>query len=233
MFVAAIIPARGGSKSIPKKNILKLSGRPLLQYSIEYAQQSSAIDYTFVSSDCPETISIAKSLGVEVPFSRPEELADDNARDYGFMRHALDVLEGHLNREIDLFALLRPTSPLRPQGLIEKAIAIMEEDLDATSVRSIASSDQHPYRQFTIDNNYLHSSFAGLIENDEPYNIPRQDLPEFYFQTGDLELVRRSTLLNGSVSGEKIRGLIIDKNEMLDIDEIHDFKLAKEKLEKR
>ena len=232
MFVAAIIPARGGSKSIPKKNILNLSGKPLLQYSIEYAQHSTCVDYIFVSSDCPETIAIAQSLGVETPFKRPEEFADDDARDYGFMRHALDVLEDHLGREIDLFALLRPTSPLRPLGLIEKAVAIMEQHPDATSVRSVAATDQHPYRQFLLENETLFSPFKGFIDDDEPYNIPRQHLPEFYFQTGDLELVRRSTLLNGSVSGDKICGLIIDKNEMLDIDEFNDFDLAKAKLEK-
>ena len=110
---------------------------------------------------------------------------------------------------------------------------LMEQDPEATSVRSVALTDQHPYRQFSMETDYLNSPFAGSIEDKEPHNIPRQHLPEYYFQTGDLELVRRSTLLNGSVSGEKIRGLVIDKNEMLDIDEIQDFNLAKEKIEQR
>jgi len=231
MFIAAVIPARGGNKSLPKKNIRELASKPLIQYSIEYAQNCDLIDYTFVSSDCPETISIAKSLGVEVPFARPAEYAEDDTRDYPFMRHALDALEQHLGHEIDYFALLRPTSPLRPEGLIEKAFAMMEEDVDATSVRTVAETDQHPYRQFTVQSKYLCSPFEGQIYEHEPYNVPRQLLPNFYYQTGDLELVRGSTLLSGSVSGQRIRGLIIDKKDVIDIDEIEDFDRAKRKID--
>jgi len=124
----------------------------------------------------------------------------------------------------DVYILLRPTSPLRPPGLIEKALKILEENIDATSVRSMAIVKEHPYRVWRQNGD---KSVCGFIEaEEEPYNIPRQDLPELLFQTGDIEVIRRETIINGSISGACVYPLIINHEEMIDIDSQSDFDRA-------
>lgn len=228
MKVVVIIPARSGSKSLPNKNILPLNGKPLLCYSVEYGLKSNIVNKVVVSTDSIEFAEIAKRSGAEVPFIRPAELAEDNTRDYPFMRHALDFFES--NGEIyDIYILLRPTSPLRPAGLIEKSINILKENPSATSVRAVAEAKEHPYRVLKVNED---SSMSSMISNniEEPYNFPRQELPKAYSMTGDIEAARRETLLNGSVSGNKMFPLIINPEEKVDIDNIEDFKIAEKRL---
>jgi len=223
MKIITIIPARGGSKSLPKKNILSLNGKPLLCYSIDYSLRSQLVTSTVVSTDSQEIADIAKSSGASVPFLRPGKYARDDTRDYPVIRHALDFFEGQ-GQIFDLYVLLRPTSPLRPSGLIEKALEILEDNVDATSVRSMARIKEHPYRAWKQDDD---GSVCGFIETEvEPYNIPRQELPELLFQTGDIEVIRRETIINGSISGEYVYPLIIDHEDMIDIDSQSDFDRA-------
>ncbi len=225
--IITIIPARGGSKSLPKKNIRLLKDKPLLCYSIDYSKNSDIVDKTIVTTDSQEIADIAKSCGADVPFLRPSEYAQDDTRDYPFMRHALDYFESK-GEVYDIYILLRPTSPIRPKGLIEKAIKIFEDNPTATSVRSIAKIKEHPYRAWVMNDDGNMEGFVKGIE--ESYNIPRQELPEVYFQTGDIEAVSRQTILNGSTSGDNVYPLIIKHDEMVDIDEVSDFKKAEEKL---
>jgi len=223
MKIITIIPARGGSKSLPKKNILSLNGKPLLCYSIDYSLRSQLVTSTVVSTDSQEIADIAKSSGASVPFLRPGKYARDDTRDYPVIRHALDFFEGQ-GQIFDLYVLLRPTSPLRPSGLIEKALEILEDNIDATSVRSMARIKEHPYRVWRQNDD---KSVCGFIETEvEPYNIPRQELPELFFQTGDIEVIRRETIINGSISGEYVYPLIIDHEDMIDIDSQSDFDRA-------
>jgi len=227
MRILSVIPARGGSKSLPKKNILPLNGKPLLCYSIDYSLQSKLVNKTIVSTDSEEIANIAQNCGAEVPFIRPTEFAQDNTRDYPVLRHVLDFFD---NKGItyDLYILLRPTSPLRPTGLIEQAISILKNNKDATSIRSVAKIKEHPYRAWKLKTD---GSMTGFINNvSEPYNIPRQELPDLYFQTGDIEVIRRETLLNGSISGNNVYPLIINHDAMVDIDHIIDFKKAEGRL---
>lgn len=223
MKIITVIPARGGSKSLPNKNILPLKGKPLLCYSVEYSLRSQLITSTVVSTDAERIAQIARRSGASVPFIRPKEYATDSARDYPVIRHALDFFEGK-GEIFDLYVLLRPTSPLRPVGLIERAIEIFEKNSDATSVRSMARVKEHPYRVWKYVDN---SSVSGIIDYcEEPYNIPRQELPELYFQTGDIEVIRRETIINGSVSGNRVYPLIIAHDEMIDIDSQSDLDRA-------
>lgn len=225
--IVVIIPARSGSKSLPKKNILPLNGKPMLCYSVYYGLSNNAVDKVVVSTDSEEFAEVARGCGADVPFIRPAELAEDNTRDYPVMRHAMDYFES-IGEVYDVYILLRPTSPLRPEGLIEKAINIMTKNPTATSVRTVAKIKEHPYRAWNIKENGSMSGFVAGIE--EPYNIPRQELPEIYFQTGDLEAMRRETLLCGSVSGDNIFPLIIDYEDMVDIDHKDDLNKAEERL---
>jgi CMP-N,N'-diacetyllegionaminic acid synthase len=225
MKIITIIPARGGSKSIPKKNIQILKNKPLVAYSIEYSTKSKCVDRTIVSTDSLEISDICKKYGAEVPFIRPTELAQDASKDYDFMRHALDYFE-RLGEIYDLYVLLRPTSPIRPKGLIEKAIKIFIKDSSVSSIRSVAKVKEHPYRTWSISST---GSMSGFVEDvKEPYNIPRQQLPDIYFQTGDIEVISRETILQGSISGSNIHPLIINHSEMIDIDHWEDFSKASE-----
>ena len=224
MKVVTVIPARGGSKSIPMKNIQQLAGRPLISYSINYSLKSELVSATVVSTDSTEISAIASNDGAEVPFLRPAEFATDESEDYEFMRHALDFFEAE-GRFYDVYVLLRPTSPLRPPGLIERAVDVLKANPSATSVRSITQAKEHPFRMWTIEPSGGMHGFVGDVR--EPYNIPRQALPTVYFQTGDIELVRRDTLKSGSVSGSNVYPLIISHEDMFDIDEWADLERAK------
>lgn len=219
-----VIPARGGSKSIPLKNIQPLGGKPLIQYAIEYALRTVPANSVFVSTDSSRIAEVANSCGASVPFLRPEYLATDEATDYGFMRHALDKLDPN-GENFDYFALLRPTSPMRPAGLLEKAISILKNNPAASSVRTVARCKEHPYRMWVDGPEGSMKSFMNALEG-EPFNQPRQQLPEIWFQTGDLEMVTRGTLLHESVSGSHIMPLEIAHEEMIDIDSWRDFASA-------
>ena len=225
--IVVIIPARSGSNSLPNKNILPLHGKPLLCYSVAYALGCKSVDKVVVSTDSEKIANIAKECGAETPFLRPNKYSQDNTRDFPVMKHALDFFE-RIDEVYDIYILLRPTSPIRPNGLIEMAVKILEANPSASSVRSVAKIKEHPYRAWCIESDG--SMRGGVVGVDEPYNIPRQELPDIYFQTGDIEAIRRVTLLNGSVSGGCVYPLIIEHNEMLDIDHINDFKSAEEKL---
>lgn len=221
--IYTVIPARGGSKSLPKKNIRHLRGKPLLQYSVAYSLNCPLVARTIVSTDSEEIASIAKNCGAEVPFLRPAELAQDDSPDYPVMRHALDELEKLYGEKIDVIILLRPTSPFRPAGLIEKAVELFEKHEDATSVRAMTVSKEHPFREWKMQGEYTRGFVEDILE---PYNLPRQKLPKVFFQTGDIEAIRRETLLKGSVSGEKVLPLLIDRKDFLDIDDPVDWEKA-------
>jgi len=180
MNIYTVIPARGGSKSIPQKNIKLLNGKPLIEYSIKYSLACPLVNHTIVSTDSPEIAEIAKACGAEVPFLRPSEFSGDLVPDYPVLAHALKELEEATNKRIDLIVLLRPTSPLRPVKLIEKGIQLMINFPNASSVRSVTKSTEHPYRQWKLDGDHM-IGYANEI--NEAYNIPRQKLPSVYFQT--------------------------------------------------
>lgn len=226
MNINTVIPARGGSKTIPKKNIQFLKGKPLIQYSIEYSLRCPLISRTVVSTDAEEIARIAKECGADVPFLRPAEFAQDDTQDFPVFKHALEVLEKIYREQIDCLVLLRPTSPFRPAGLIEKGIDLLNRFPEATSVRSVAVAKEHPFRQWRITGNFMEGYETGV---SEAYNVPRQKLPTLYFQTGDLEIIRRQTILDGSISGARVLPLIISHEDVVDIDSESDWKQAEKR----
>jgi N-acylneuraminate cytidylyltransferase len=229
--IYTVIPARGGSKSVPRKNIKPLNGHPLIKYSIDYSNASSLVNRTIVSTDDEEIADIAKGLGADVPFMRPQSLGGDLVQDYPVVMHALITLEEIYEETIDIIILLRPTSPLRPSNLIESGISLLKNDPAATSVRAVASSTEHPYRQWGMQDGYIIGFSNDLTSKIEPFNLPRQELPKVFFQTGDIEIIRRQTLKNGSISGDRILPLTINSDQVYDIDSQEDFDLAERNLE--
>ncbi len=223
--ILCVIPARSGSKEIRDKNIKKFVNKPLLAHTIKYAKSCKLINKTIVSTDSKKYAEIAKNFGAEVPFIRPKKYSSDSSQDIDFIYHALISCEKLFNVKYDLIILLRPTSPVRPKGLIEKGLKIMTEDPLASSLKAVVLSTEHPYRQWILDGNYIEGYEKDVYE---PYNLPRQKLPRVYYSAGDLEIIRRKTIISKSVSGKKIIPLILKKHEVVDIDTENDWKNAEE-----
>lgn len=224
--VLALIPARAGSQSIPRKNVALFGGHPLLAYSIAAAKHAELVDRTIVSTDDEEIVSIAERYGAEAPFVRPAELAQDDTRDLPVFQHALDWLDEHDQWRPEIVVQLRPTSPLRPDGLVDQGIDLLSSNPDADSVRGVVPSGQNPYKMWRLDED---GSMKPLLHGGmhEPYNMPRQELPQTYWQSGHIDVTRRSTILEkGSMTGDKILPLLIDPGYTVDIDTQRDWKRA-------
>jgi N-acylneuraminate cytidylyltransferase len=222
--VLAIIPARGGSKGIPRKNIRNFAGYPLIAWSIAAAKQSKSVTRIIVSTDDAEIASVARQFGAETPFLRPAEHAQDNTTDLPVFVHALKWLDENEGYKPDVVVQLRPTSPIRPRGLVDKAIEILLAHPDADSVRGVVSAGQNPHKMWRLtDENSPMKNLLDVDGIDEPYNAPRQILPPVYWQTGHIDAIRAETILNGSMSGKNIYPLIIDSSFTVDIDNLQDW----------
>lgn len=215
--ILALIPARGGSKSIPRKNLISLAGKPLIAYSIEQALASCHITRTVVSTDDAEIAEVARSFGAEVPFIRPSEFAQDQSPDIDVFRHALNWLRDRESYECELVMHLRPTGPVRRVELIDKAIEAMLNNPDADSLRSVSFPIQTPYKMWRIVDGYLKPLLRveGIVE---PYCMPRQCLPEVFWQNGYVDIVRPHVVLElGMMCGHKILPFIVNE-PILEID---------------
>ena len=219
--VLAIIPARGGSKGIPRKNIKSFAGYPLIAYSIAAALQSELTTRVIVSTDDEEIAETARKWGAETPFMRPAELAADNTLDLPVFQHALTWLKENENYVPDIVVQLRPTSPARPRTLVDDAIRLLMDYPEADSVRGVVPADENPHKMWRVDPETGYMSGLLTVEGiDEPYNAPRQKLPPVYWQTGHIDAIRpeRTFMAGNSMSGKKILPLFIDPQFTIDID---------------
>jgi CMP-N,N'-diacetyllegionaminic acid synthase len=223
--VLALIPARGGSQGIARKNLVDLGGKPLLAHSIAHALACPEIDRVVVSTEDPEIAEVARRYGAEVPFIRPIELAGDQVLDLPVFQHAARALADHDRPE--LFVHLRPTTPHRDPAWISEAIATLRAHPDAHSLRSVSLVQQHPYRMFEIDE----TGFLAPImshRHPEPYLLRRQDLPPVYYYNCVIDVTRPSTLFElDSMTGTRIFPYVIDRDEVVDIDSPRDLTIAK------
>jgi YrbI family 3-deoxy-D-manno-octulosonate 8-phosphate phosphatase len=227
MQILALIPARGGSKSIPHKNIRPLAGFPLIAYSIAAARQSKLVTRIIVSTDDNEIASIAREFGAQVPFLRPSEFAQDDTLDFPVFTHALNWLKEHEDYQPDILVQLRPTSPLRPPDCVDQAILILQDHPAADSVRGVIPSGQNPFKMWRITDQGRMTPFLDISGVPEPFNAPRQALPQTFWQTGHIDAIRLSTILKkGSLSGDTIYPLQIDPRYAIDIDTLRDWQRA-------
>lgn len=223
--VLAVIPARGGSKGIPRKNIKLFAGYPLISYSIAAALQSQSVTRVIVSTDDEEIAAVARQFGAETPFIRPPELAQDQTTDLPVFEHALKWLKDNENYSPDLVIQLRPTSPIRPRQCVDEAVALLQKHPEADSVRGVVPSGQNPYKMWRLTGK--DQPMTPLLELEdlaEPFNSPRQALPPTYWQTGHIDVIRPSVILEqASMSGKVILPYLIDARYTVDIDTPFDW----------
>lgn len=222
--VLAIIPARGGSKGLPNKNILPLLGHPLIAYSIKAAQDAKLITRVMVSTDSQAIADVALKYGADVPFLRPAEFAQDLSTDLEVFVHALNWLKENENYSPDLVVQLRPTSPIRKADLIDECITKLTES-DAESLRIVTPSPITPYKMWRIeDENQPMIPLLSVEGTDEPFNEPRQRLPKTFWQIGTLDVIRPEVILEkNSMSGKKIMPHIVGNEWAIDIDDMSSF----------
>lgn len=208
----ALIPARGGSKSVPRKNIIPLLGKPMIAWAIEHALACEHITRVIVTTDDEEIAAVARSYGAEVPFIRPSELAQDLSVDIEFHRHAVEWLKKHENYVPDMVINLRPTPPSRQPEVIDKAIETFAAHPEIDALRSVHLAQQSPFKMWTIDGLGYMQPVAPLNGVAEPYNQPRQKLPLVYWQDGYIDITRPKVILEqNSTTGRVILPYIIEE----------------------
>ena len=220
--VLVIIPARSGSKGIKNKNIKIIQKKPLLAHSL-FTQRDVNLLIGLWSTDSNKYANIARKFKADVPFLRSKKLSGDRVKDYPVIRNCLKISEKYYKTLFDYIILLRPTSPFREKLLIEKGLKKLHNDKFSTSIRSVIQTKKHPYRHWKIIKKRKMISIVPNVK--EPYNIPRQQLPKMFFQTGDIEIVKRKTIMDGSISGTRVIPLIV--KSFYDIDTIDDIKKIK------
>lgn len=218
--VVALIPARGGSKSIPKKNIVCLGGKPLIAWTIELALKTPEIDRVIVSTDCDEISKVAQEYGAEIHV-RPVELAQDHSLPIDTVRHVLEELKTD-NYETDYLVYLEPTAPLRSMKDISDSIhLIIEKDFD--SVATYTEAALNPHRAWKINDDCPEIFIEGAV----PW-LPRQELPEAYQLNGAVYIVKTNKINQDSIGMVigKTGAIIMPKERSVDIDHKIDLLVA-------
>lgn len=220
--ILALIPARGGSKGIPHKNITPLAGEPLIRYSIDAAMQSKYIDYVLVSTDDEEIAQVSNACGAEVPFLRPPELAGDTAKTIDAVLHAIETLR-KIGETFDSLVLLQPTSPLRTAEDIDKAVETFYQ-ANRQPVVSVSEVSDHPILIRTIAQTPEGDRLKPLLQTGS--TVRRQDMPPFYRVNGSIYINAVEKLNRDSSFNDNSVPFIMQKLHSVDIDEPLDLKIA-------
>lgn len=219
--ILAIIPARGGSKEVPKKNIKELAGKPLIVYTIEAAKKSEYINRIVVSTDDPRIADISLKYGAETPYLRSSGLAADTTPTLPVLRDIVRFLEKKDNYQPDIIVLLQPTSPLRTAKTIDEGIEKFLKNKRKTLI-SVSQVKENPFWMKVIKNGYLYP----FIKNKHKY-LRRQDLPEIYITNGALYICEAKKLSKEDpFNNDEVIPFITDRRQSLDIDDPEDFILA-------
>lgn len=229
MRILGIIPARGGSKGVPRKNIKLLGGIPLLEYTAKAALASKLLSRVILSSDDSEIIEIAKNIGLEVPFKRPEDLSKDDTSSLSVIKHAIEFFESY-DECYDAVCLLQVTSPFRDENLIDNAIQKFEsKKVDSLISVKEVPSDFNPHWLFEIGPN----DHLKIATGDAEIIIRRQELPKAFHRDGALYITRTDVILDqNSLYGNSI-GYIESKNQpFVNIDTREDWLMAEEIINK-
>ena len=219
----AIIPARGGSKRLPRKNVLDLAGKPLIAWTIDAALYCPFLDEIMVTTDDEEIAETARRYRANVPFLRPAELGSDTATSFDAVKHAIDYYKYYLSMEFDFVVLLQPTSPLRDSDDISKAINFLF-DKNADAIVSVCEVEHSPLWVNTLPTDLNMTQFLKT----ETTSMRSQDLPKHYRLNGAIYICRTERLLfeKSFFISDNIFSYIMEKEASVDIDDQHDFKFA-------
>lgn len=222
MNILGIIPARGGSKGVPGKNIKKLNGEPLISYSVKEAKKSKYIDRLIVSTDDENIANVVLKYGVEVPFMRPKELAQDNSLAIDNYIYTINRMEKEFNYKVDAIAIFQPTSPLRTVQHIDEAVKLFINK-NSDSVVSVCEVEHSPYWYKNMNNKNILSDFISC----ENSNANRQELPKVYRPNGAIFIFKRELIMNlKTYYTQNSYGYIMSQEDSVDIDTPLDFKIA-------
>lgn len=216
--IVALIPARGGSKGIPNKNIMPLCGKPVLAWTIELTRKSKYISSVVVSTDSEQIANVARTYKAEVPFLRPANISGDLALDIETFEHYFNYLKAAELPLPDLVVHLRASSPVRDIEIIDQAIKIMLEDEHADALRSMSSPLQTPYKMWQKGSDGYANPLLTVSGNKDPQSGPRQVLPEVLWQNGYVDVVRpRAILEHHTMWGKKVIPFVVEK-ELFELD---------------
>lgn len=228
MKILAIIPARGGSKGVPRKNIKNLCGKPLIQYTIEAAQQANVLTEIMVSTEDEEIANVAQSLGAAVPFLRPQALAGDKAPTIDAVINVLETYQ-QLGKSFDVVCLLQPTNPLRSAEVIQRSIAKFKEtEADCLlSVREVP----HEYNPHWTFEEKGDTQLLKIATGEQVIIPRRQELPPAYYRDGSIYLTKSSVILEQkSLYGDHISFINMEGEPHVNIDTLADWKKAEQLL---
>jgi CMP-N,N'-diacetyllegionaminic acid synthase len=216
--VLALIPARGGSKGIPRKNVMEIAGKPLIAWSILQALESARITRVVVSTDDAEIASVAEQWGAEVPFVRPSEYAQDSSPDIDVFRHAFECLAQSEAYEPEMVVHLRPSGPVRRVEDIDAAVDLLASQPEADAVRSVSPARQTPYKMWRLRHDGTMEPLLRLPGVPDCQSRPRQLLPLVYWQNGYVDALRpRAVLEKNSMWGDRVLSIIVDTT-LFDLD---------------
>lgn len=219
MNYLVVITARGGSKGIPKKNIKLLNGKPLIQYSIDVAKEIADKTDICFTSDSDEIINVAKNLGLDIPFKRPNDLARDRASSQDVILHALETYENLNNKKYDAVVLLQPTSPFRTVNQVRDCIQLYDNSVDMV-VSTIRSSANPYYNLFEEKDGYLRPSKEGHFTR-------RQDCPDVWEYNGAIYVINSNSLRAKKMNTfTKVKKYVMSEETSIDIDTPFDWKIA-------
>lgn len=219
-----MIPARGGSKAVPRKNLGELAGRSLLAHAASAARAARSLTRIVLSTDDAEIRAAGAALGLDVPFMRPIELATDTARSADVALHALDTVEATGDAPYDVVVLLEPTSPLRLPEDIDTAVVLLERETALDAVVSVCQVDApHPMKMQVVNAGRLAPLFPDVWRD----GLRRQDLPPVYELTGTVYAVRAATLRKSrSFWTGAVAPLVVPRSRAVNIDSAIDFVVA-------
>lgn len=228
-IIHALVPARGGSKSLPRKNIIPYNGKPLIVHSIEQSLNCPHISKTVVTTDDIEISEIAKSAGADVPFIRPKPISGDLSTDLEFMKHYINWLkEQNPPKQLpDIIVQLRPTYPNRTPELLNNTITTFLEHYEThSSLRTVIPIEKSAFKMYTVDQ--TSETLNPIVKNypnlTEPYNRCRQELPQTYLHNGCIDIIKRTTITEKhSVTGDNIYPYIMLSTDNHDIDTKEDL----------
>ena len=224
MNVLGLITARGGSKGIPRKNLVDCGGRPLLAWTCDAAREARCITRTVISTDDREIADYAVTCGIEAPFLRPAELASDTARSIDVAKHAIDSLSTKERWQTDVLVLLQPTSPLRTAAHIDAAFERLDETADAVVSVVEVPHRFKPWAALVLEGNELHEYVTEELPFDK---FRRQGQPHLFARNGPAVVVTRASVIqSGSFYGTHCRAYEMSAEDSVDIDELADLDYA-------